>query len=383
MKRIGLMTCFLDNYGACLQAYALMNVINNLGYRCEIIRYTEPEGYFENSIENRIKTSKAYNTVRCMISSNYKKAYLCEKVRRKTFEKFRKKYLKFSAKEYKTFHELKETNEIYDIFVCGSDQIWNPTFYNGNNRAYFLDFVHQAKKKIAYAPSIGLSEFPEEYATDFARLIGRLDYVSVRESTGVNIIREVSGVEACHVLDPTLLMTGEQWNDLVSEDRIEEEKYIFCYLFGKHEEYTTAIQRLCEETGYKAVIIPFSEENLSDNYTKIYRAGPKEFLNLIKNAEYILTDSFHATVFSILFSKPFFSLHRFKTGEKNSMNSRLKSLLDIVGLSNRFIKCSDVSNFEINQDIDYENVHLRLNNVRENSLKYLQGALGNDENMFV
>lgn len=136
MNRVGLMTCFLDNYGACLQAYALSHVIESLGYDCEILQYIEPEGYFEPNVKYRLKSTVIYNAFRCL-SASYRSAYLCEKVKRKAFERFRKKYLKISDKKYRSFEELKEANQYYDMFVCGSDQIWNPSFYNGNNRATF------------------------------------------------------------------------------------------------------------------------------------------------------------------------------------------------------------------------------------------------------
>lgn len=375
MKKVGLMTCFLDNYGACLQAYALSTTIDSLGYDCEILQYIEPEGYFEPSVSNYLKNTCIYNKLRS-ISPSYKNAYLCEKIKRKSFDRFRKKYLNISEKKYHCFDELKSANKDYDMFVCGSDQIWNPTFYGGNNKAYFLSFAEKGKKKISYAPSIGLDKIPDQYAKDFSDLVRYLDNISVRESNAVDIVKELSGCDAKHVLDPTLLLNGEQWSEIVGEKRIVKNPYIFCYLFGNHDEYDVAIEHLREISGgLEVVIVPFCERHLKNPYTKIYDAGPLEFLNLIKNAQYVITDSFHATVFSILFSRPFFTLPRFKENQKNSMNSRIYSLLDAVGAQDRLIDYSQVNSFRADGDIDYVAVHSNLTSMRKSSLEYLKGAL--------
>lgn len=377
MNNVGLMTCFLDNYGACLQAYALSKTIQSLGYNCQLLQYIEPEGYFKPGLCQFIKNTSIYNGLRCVLSRSYKNSFLCEKIKRKSFVRFRKKYLNISKQIYRSFDELKEANQYYDIFVCGSDQIWNPSFYGGNNKAYFLNFAEKDKRKIAYAPSIGLERIPDAYAKDFVELIRCLDYLSVRESNAVNIIKELSGRDAAHVLDPTLLLDGDKWSDILikQKERIVPNKYILCYLFGCHDEYDAAIEHLRKITGLSVVMIPFCEKHLHDDYQKIYDAGPLEFLNLIKNAELVITDSFHATVFSILFSKLFFTLPRFKKDQQNSMNSRIYSLLDSVGIRERIIDYSQVSSFEIDNDIDYSAVHSKLANMRGASLKYLKGAL--------
>lgn len=376
MKKVGLTTCFLDNYGACLQAYALSNVIESLGYDCEILQYIEPQGYFDPTFIDRIKNSFIYNKIRS-ISNSYKTSYLCEKIKRKSFKKFRKTYLNISEKKYRSFDELKDANKYYDAFVCGSDQIWNPSFYGGNNKAYFLNFAEKGKRKVAYAPSIGLDKIPDEYEKDFAELVNYLDYISVREANAVNIVKELSGRDAKYVLDPTLLLDGEKWSKIVSEQRIVKKPYIFCYLFGEHDEYNVAVKHLREISNedLDIVIIPFCKKHLDNPYTKIYDAGPLEFLNLIKNAQYVITDSFHATVFSILFSRQFFTLPRFKKGQKNSMNSRIYSLLDTVGARDRLIDYSQFDTFQEIGKIDYSQIHSELERLRKDSLDYLKGAL--------
>lgn len=374
MKKVGLMTCFLDNYGACLQAYALTKAIQSIGLDCEILQYVEPQGYHKGGLVERVKDSAIYNKIRCC-SPNYRRSFLCGKIKRKAFRAFRRQYLPISARRYDSFEQLRKANADYDMFVCGSDQIWNPSFYNGNNRAYFLDFAEPQKKKIAYAPSIGVDKISDAFAKQFGELVNKIDAISVREMRGVEIVRELSGREATLVLDPTLLLKGDQWISLLNEKRVIEEKYILCYLFGEHAEYKQVIDRLARMTNLKVVIIPFCEYHLTNNYTKVYAAGPLDFLNLIKNAEYVVTDSFHATVFSLLFTRRFFTLPRFKRNEKNSMNSRIYSLLNLVGLQDRLLDYSQIDSFDIDASIDYPSVQAKLEQMRKSSFDFLKGAL--------
>lgn len=220
-----------------------------------------------------------------------------------------------------------------------------------------------------------MEKIPNEFADDFSELVNYLEYISVREANAVQIIKELSGREAKHVLDPTLLLDGEVWLKIMSDKKIVKDNYIFCYLFGSHDEYDVAIEHLREISGERVIIVPFCKKHLNNDYKKVYHAGPLEFLSLIKNAQYIITDSFHATVFSILFSKPFFTLPRFKANQKNSMNSRIYSLLDALGLQERLINYEQVDSFPIGREIDYASVHAKLGNMRKESLEYLKCAL--------
>ena len=376
MKKIALVTCFLDNYGACLQAYALQKTITNCGNKCTIVNYIEPEGYYKKSFSNKIKNSAVYNLIRCAISKKYKESYKFDKARRKKFQSFRKKFLTFTE-EYENYEQLKQIKE-FDAFVCGSDQIWNPTFYGKCHPAYYLEFVPESIKKISYAPSIGISDIPTEHVDDFRKYLEKFHRISVREQNGVDLVRKYANRESKWVLDPTMLLSGDEWGS-VAKGTMHKKPYILCYLFGSHEYYKDAIEHLRKETGYDVVIIPFSKRDLNKEYHKIYKAGPAEFLSLIKNAEYVLTDSFHATVFSILFGRSFYTLLRNNENEKNGMNSRIYSLLSMVEKQDRCIAKADVNNFGVSQINDYDKVHSKLNVLRQESIEYLTNAL-DDEN---
>ncbi len=376
--KIALLTCFLDNCGACLQAYALADRIERFSSKqCEIINYTEPTGYFDYGFSDRVKESKPYLKLRGSLQKSYLDSYNTEKVRRSSFRAFREKYLPIGKTEYKTYAALEGAELDYSHYVCGSDQVWNPTFYGKCNPAYYLAFAPEGVTKTAYAPSIGIDDLPDYAREDFKKYLSRIENISVREDRGKELVKKYANRDAEWVCDPTMLLTGAEWEKL-SAPRLHKNPYIFCYLFGDSPKYKDAIAHLSKETGLDVLIIPFSKRDLAKEYRQILKAGPSEFISLIKNAEYILTDSFHASVFSVLFKKNFFTLLRHKAGEVGGMNSRIFSLLKMLGLESRCVSSDALDNFPITAVENYGEVYERLNTVRKDSEDFLKNALGND-----
>lgn len=371
MKKVGLATCFLDNYGACLQAYALSKTIENLQNECVIFNYTEVTGYYDDTLKERFKNSFIYNSVRSMLSEKYKESYKLGKCRRKAFNNFRKQYLPISKEHYNEHSDISDLG--FDAVVCGSDQVWNPTFYDACNPFYYLTFA-KGLPKIAYAPSIGVSDIPEPYVKEFKEYLSDFKAISVREQNAVDLVKKYADRDSKWVLDPTMLLDGDKWSELTKASLVKK-PYIFCYLFGRQEYYTKSIEYLKKKTGLDVVIIPFSERDLNNDYKKICNAGPLEFITLIKNAQYVLTDSFHATVFSILFGKQFFTLLRDAENEQKSMNSRIHSLLSMIDKKDRCVTENNAQNFAIDPITDYERVHECLENLRNDSLSFLKTAL--------
>ena len=374
-KTIGLLTCFLDNCGACLQAYALQSVIQSLGYDVQIVKYTEPGGYYDATLKN---SSRLIDLLRCIKNPDFRNAYSSGKYRVTSFNKFRKKYLRFSAQEYKTYLQLQNSIHDCDAYVCGSDQIWNPTFYNRCNPAYYLAFVEDNIPKIAYAPSIGIDDIPEQYQEEFKRYISRFDSLSTREQTGVEIIEKYTKREATLVLDPTLLLSGEDWRRLIPSKKPKiRQPYLLCYLFASHEYYDPVIDRLSKALGCDVVIIPVIDREYTVKHYKPVGVGPIEFVNLIRNAKFVLTDSFHGSIFSLLHYKSFYCLKRDSDANGNSMNSRLYNLLNLVGLRERLLtqeEAMTVNYSEISID-DYRAITGRIKELRERSINYLKNAL--------
>lgn len=375
MSRVGMMTCFLDNCGACLQAYALQKAICSLGFDVEIIKFTEPHGYYSANIKN---SSSIIDYIRCVKSREFRKKYYCGQYRRTAFNQFRKKYLSFSREEYKTYSKLESDVQKYDMYVCGSDQIWNPIFYDKCNPAYYLAFVDEHIPRIAYAPSIGINDIPAKYQVDFKKYVDRIDYISVREQKGVELIKKYTNREAKLVLDPTLLWDSEEWNKLVRKPRRKDKKkYVFCYLFGDNDYYSEVISRIIEKTNCEIRIFPVNSRDLNPFYQQTINTGPIEFLSLIKNAEFVLTDSFHATVFSLLFGKSFYVLKRDLDQAVDSMNSRIYSLLGLVGMEKRLLSQEAAINLnpqKISPE-EFSIIHNNLLSLRIESMNYLKNAL--------
>lgn len=202
-----------------------------------------------------------------------------------------------------------------------------------------------------------------------------MDNISVRELSGANIVKEISGKNSEVVLDPTLLLTRAEWDSLSNGSRIIGEKYIFCYFMAKGKNKRKFAEKLKEKTGYKIVVLRHLDEFISDDENfgdyAPYDIGPIEFINLIKNAEYVCTDSFHGTVFSIINHREFFTFNRYEKEVQGSTNTRLASLLKLLGLENR-INNNKIENENI---INYEEVDDKLLKLREKSLKYLKNAI--------
>ena len=299
---------------------------------------------------------------------------------REAFQKFRQSNLNIMPDVVNSIDDAIQFASEFDIFIAGSDQIWNPTFYSCCNPIYYLDFVPNGKRRISYASSIGISDMPEKYTWDFRRMISNIDYVSVRETTGAKIIKKVCDRDVQVVLDPTLLISARRW-DKICSDRVVEGDYIFCYLFSQNSQYREIKEKMQSILGCKIVTIPFGMREIVGNDKKIYEAGPAEFISLIKYAKFIITDSFHATAFSINYRKPFFVLERQKKGSKTNMNSRIYSVLDLFNIQNRLVNPL-ISRQEILEidEIDYEHVHNILHKYQQESLGYLKEAL-HGENM--
>jgi hypothetical protein len=369
--RVGLLTAYVNNYGACLQAYALQKTINMMGYECEIVRYTPvPNVKLMTFGQRGIQLIK--DIKRFLKNPSY--IYTIE--RNFKFQRFRNQYLKFSSQNYPEIVDLYNNPPDYDAFVTGSDQLWNPIIHGmSNNRAYFLDFVPPGKKRIAYAPSIGISEIPEECKAEMAELLYKMDKISVREKVGKEIVESLTGKGCSVVLDPTLLIDKEKWSKMSIKPNLDK-PYIFCYVFGLGSYIGEFIKYAMEKTGYEVAVLPFTKREERSNYRKMHCVGPNEFLGLIQNASLIITDSFHATAFSISFNRPFYSLLRNSEGELNNMNSRIYNILELTGLTDRLIKPDTEFPADIFKSIDYDTVNVRLQEKREKDLAFLSEALG-------
>ena len=364
--KAGLITFhFAHHYGAQLQAYATMRAVEKLGVECEIIDYRLPH----TTRTNRL--FKDGHSVRAAVSNAHTALhYSSFKSRCDRFEAFVAEEMKLSPRRYTTLAELKEDPPEYDVYLAGSDQIWNPLIFENKrfDPAFLLSFAEG--RKIAYAPSFGLPRLPEGMEEELKGFLKDYSALSVREKRGKDILRAVTDLPVYDVLDPTLLLTGEEWGELARP--VEQGSYILCYLIGDMSVMAPTVRRLAEETGLPVVQLAGSRKKVLDKAKMVYSAGPREFLGLFRDAAYVCTDSFHGTVFSVQFQKPFFTTVSPK--ERRDLSAaRGYNLLNTLGLTHRIVGQTNTA--PLTEPVDYARALPRLEEARADSLAYLEAAL--------
>ncbi len=309
----------LDNFGNRLQNYALQETLKKMGADVETIPNLIVYG-------DRRKFSWKLKMLKKGIKENNKK-YLAELCKQYRFSRFDNKYFDFSE-EYSTVEYIpKSLNEKYDFFIAGSDQIWNPHF-TFNFDFNFLAFA-EYEKCISYAASFGVQDIPNEKKDDFANYLNGIRKLSVREFAGGKIVRELTAREAEVLIDPTLLLSKEDWLRMAKKPFWNQNKrYIITYFLGDISEREEVFEKISSE------MPNFSDLKIIDineiNNLSYFSIRPDEFVWLISNAELVVTDSFHGTVFSVLMEVPFVSIER--KGSRISMNSRIETLYGKLGL---------------------------------------------------
>ncbi len=366
---------YAHHYGAQLQAYALMRAISLLGMQCEIINYVR-----KDNIEGSRLFRKGLSAGSLLSNANTLLNYGKLKKRRDRFDRFVQNEMKLSPKFYGSYEELCSDPPEYEAYVCGSDQVWNPLIFGEKtyDPAFFAEFA-KSGRRVAYAPSFGISSIPEDKRELLKKYIDRFEHLSVREKQGERILREVTGRDSITVLDPTLLLTMDEWSALAAPPDISE-PYILCYFITDARKYAGYVQAVSEKYKLPVVSLCGSRRVVPQTRFKILNAGPREFLGLFAGAACVLTDSFHGTVFSLNFNKEFYCFESSANSEK-AVNSRLHNILDKVGLVSRiFSSAADTKEFcglvkNSAAGIDYPEVGQALAKERGISLKYLKDSL--------
>lgn len=377
MKKVGLITYYGENYGGMLQAYALQRCVKESGCDCKLI---SNDFLFTNQMigKKASKISKVKRLLKNPIKSA-RKSYAMRKsafqraLNKQKFRKFRETYLEIDDTGYSDYEQYVSNPPVYDTYLCGSDQIWNPNLYNKNG-FYFADFAPENATRISYASSVGVSTVTKEQADFMKPFLYKMDIISTRETDGSRIVEELTGKEVCTVIDPTLLLNAEQWSDVASEPLIDGD-YVFFYFFGERDYIEKVKQKIRNLTGMKTVCIPYVAREIIDKDIKVFEAGPAEFISLIKNASLVVTDSFHATAFSINLKVPFLSLCRFEKSNSESMNSRLDTLLGALDLKERMIDENDVITEKTLFNIDFKKAHEKLDILRAEDRGFLEKSL--------
>lgn len=341
--KIGIMTFWWsqDNYGQLLQCYALQKYLRDLGHDAYLIRYAD-----EEKTPLLKKMLKAFNPIllyrfiKRRITSK-KNMKMQASISRK-FDEFREKYIKQSDVYYRSYRQLKENPPAADVYIVGSDQVWNfTTFYNNSEsiyksiHSYMLDFGEDNIKRMSYAASWSVKSISQELISEITPLIKKFSYVSVREESGISLCKQCGCENAELVCDPTFLLSADIYRKLYMKEKIRrrEKKYIMLYMLNNECEFD--IQRVYDYAKAKDLDVVYVTGNgVIDNREEFFATIP-EWLYLIDNAEYVITNSFHCCVFSSLFSKKF-GVIKLK-GKVAGMNSRLETLFNLLKIESRYI----------------------------------------------
>ena len=385
-KRVGCVIAYTDkhnNYGTSLQGFATVKKIQDLGYDCEIIKYTK-----RLSLLNKIKL--VYLMCRCGGTKD-KMRIVKERLNMKCHPDYAKNIAirttavnAYKAKrliplfhEYIGFDALRHGSLNYNAVLVGSDQLWLP----GNIAAdyYTLNFVPETVNSIAYATSFGQSSLPKDSTKKAEVFLKKIKHIGVREESGQKLVKEIANRDVPVVCDPTLLFTGDEWMAIQQKEPIVKGKYILCYFLGNNPPHREFAKRLKEATGCKIIALTHldefvkSDEGYADETP--YDIDPADFLNLIRNAEYVCTDSFHCSVFSILYNRQFFTFRRYNRNTKQSTNSRLDTLFHMAGITGRLLMGEENIADCLKIETDFESVHKKLEGIRQKSYEYLLTAL--------
>lgn len=379
-KKVGIVSCyFKKNYGSMLQAYATQKILDDNQIENETIDISDLVDFKKGKRKYYLTQITNFGFIKTKFGMVKLKAQ--QKLNKKLGENFRirnKKFTEFErifklSRTFNTYKDISDySKERYSDVIVGSDQLWLPV--NIVADYYTLNWVPEDVNKISYATSFGISTIPEKYKSDYERFLKRIENISVRETNGVDLVKELSGKTAKLVCDPTLLLDKEQWMEIQQKERLVEDKYIFCYFLGNNIEHRKFVERLKDKTGFKIVSLNHCDEfvKYSDKFADIipYDVGPAEFVNYIRNAEYVCTDSFHGTIFSLINNVKFYTFERFSKKTKMSTNSRIHSLLKLLNLESRLLKGTE-NVVDVLTDIDFLEPNKIISDLRKESLEWL------------
>lgn len=360
--KIGIITYHCsNNYGAQLQAYATCHFLQSAGYEAEVIDC--------NTIGKGAIFMWSLGSLRAILGSirNNLLSLVSERKRHRLFYDFSRNMIGLSAPCH-TKTELNEACKNYDYIITGSDQVWHPTICEGET-CFFLDLPIQDDRKIAYAPSFGVAEYTKEEIHKYMPLIKRIGHLSVREESGRQMIKKYTGRDAKIVVDPTMLLAKADWNKIAIPSKYR--KYLFYFTILDEPNGTDELVRnIAHSKGLEIVRIGTVRDIMKRGFINARANGPQHFLGLIRDADFVVTTSFHGTVFSILYEKQFLCVLN-----NNDRNSRMETLMCNLGIKHRMVRDVSACNIMDYLDIDYVYVNQKLADMREKSIQFLKDSI--------
>lgn len=367
--RIGIITYhWAYNYGAVMQAYALQTYLEKLGHIVEFINYVpinQKTGLLRKYIGRNIKSTKLkWNTAQ----------------RELNFHTFVSK-LNISSIKYISYQELLDLPPNYDIYICGSDQVWNYDLVSstpekkGISHPYYLDFGNETTKRIAYAPSFGSSNIPEDLKDEIKKCLSKFNSISVREKSGVEIVKSLGYKNVKWMPDPTFLLNKEDYLNIKNSGINDNQGFIYSYILEEQDEMAKKVLTFVSDKGNKNIYNVFMGTIIKGRNYKNIIPSPEQWLHYVNNADFIVTNSFHSTVFALIFHRPFITIPL--GGRASGRNERIISLLDSLGLSARLLwEYDENAILETRRHIiNWEIVDEKINKWRENAYDFFLNAL--------
>lgn len=362
-----------------LQAYATVSILEKMGIEYELINYKKKitiRGAVKTvpRLLNRVLLNDKYEQfLKKRALKKYPEFAKKDNIRMEAFHAFAKEHFKRLSPIFFGYKELCGGAKRYSAVITGSDQLWSPAGLPTNY--YNLVFVPEDIVKISYASSFGVAQIPWYQKNRTKKYLNRIEYISMRESRGTDIVKELTGKNVPTVLDPVFLFNKEGWEKLIPTEKVIDEPYIFAYFLGNNRDQKNVLVKVAKKLNLKIVTLRHLDQYIDEDeqFGDIapYNIGPDKFLNIIRGAKYICTDSFHGTCFSIIHKKNFVVFNRYLDEAKHSKNSRIDSLCNNLGLNDRRFKDEERLIKQFSENIEYENVLLKYNELKKETDHYL------------
>lgn len=372
---------FHENYGGMLQAFATTKILEKNNIEYELIRYDKKKTTIEKvkslpRLMNGVLLNDKYEALIKKIGMKRHPEFAKnDAIRMEAFRGFKEEHFTKLSPIFSGYKGLCEGASRYEAIITGSDQLWSPAGLPTN--FYNLMFVPDGIKKISYASSFGVSKIPWYQIGRTRRFLERLDCISMRENRGAKIVEELTGKKVPTIIDPVFMLDKEEWEELIPNQREINEKYIFAYFLGNNVSYRKAIEKFASSKKIKVVTLRHLDQYVEFDETfgdyAPYDVAPDRFLNLLRNAEYVFTDSFHGMCFSIINEKQFIVFDRYNQNAKNSKNSRIDTLCTNISLNERRFS-GDIEPYA-DKKINYDDVKNILEKLRKSAQEYLDNAL--------
>lgn len=375
---------FHENYGGMLQAYATVSMLEARGLDYELIQYEKkrtPIGVLKSlpRLLNGVLLNDKYEAFLKKKGAKQHPAFAKnDAIRMKAFRKFKEAHFTKLSPVFKGYDALCNGARRYSAVVTGSDQLWSPAGLPTNY--YNLQFVPDDIRKISYASSFGVKNIPWYQKKRTAAFLNRLDFISMRENRGSEIVKELTGKDVPTILDPVFMFDKKGWEKLIPVKREIAEPYIFAYFLGETAEHRKVVEKAAKKLGCKIIALRHldqyvpNDENFGD--IALYDVAPDRFLNLLRGASYICTDSFHGSCFSIIYRIPFVTFNRYADGSKHSKNSRIETLCGNLGLQERRYNAKVTLDKQLTSEIDWDLVGEKLLKLKRDTDKYINTAFG-------